>query len=347
MILRTVSLLNFRNFTDRKFDFNESSTVIVGENARGKTNLLESIYFSLNGEGFRESKEEELIKWEETQSFIETIWYDHDVKNMFQIRLLKKANHIEKKYFVNKSEKTHYQYSQFTTKAVLFAPEHVDIVSNGPDKRRSYFDKLISISDKEYKKKLQNYENALRKRNKLLEFHGDENKLKEELKFWNTYLEEQATYIFEKRKKYIDYLNSHQEMQSKVFEIVYKENRLTVHKLEQLFDYEKRVRRTMIGPQKDDFEIYLVEATKKNVQLYGSRSEQRFAVFWLKLNEVNYLEEVFKKKPILLLDDVFSEFDLKNKQLILDLIQNYQTVITTTEADLIELAHISKSIIQF
>ena len=99
----------------------------------------------------------------------------------------------------------------------------------------------------------------------------------------------------------------------------------------------------MIGPQKDDFQIYIKD---KNVHHYGSRSEQRLAVFWLKINEITYHESIYKKKPILLLDDVFSEFDKQNKKMVLELIEKYQTVLTTTEEEVIDLIDVPKKIIR-
>ena len=102
----------------------------------------------------------------------------------------------------------------------------------------------------------------------------------------------------------------------------------------------------MIGPQKDDFQINQKNESAKNLHHFGSRSEQRLAIFWLKFNEIKYLEEKFKNRPLLLLDDVFSELDVKNKKLIIDLVKKYQTVVTTTEIELLELADVPKSIIK-
>ena len=101
----------------------------------------------------------------------------------------------------------------------------------------------------------------------------------------------------------------------------------------------------MIGPQKDDFQISQKNESLKNLHHYGSRSEQRLAVIWLKFNEIKYFEEMFESKPLLLLDDIFSELDVKNKKLVIDLVKKYQTIITTTEVELLELADVPKSII--
>lgn len=346
MILTSIHLKQFRNFEDRAFAIHPFLTIILGENSRGKTNLLESIYFSIQGKGFREWKEEELIMWDRSQLSAEASWQEQDAKYLFSIFVVKKSTGIEKKYAVNKVQKGTVAYKEYQTNAVLFAPEHIDIVTGSPDERRTYFNSILSVGDREYKKKLQNYEHAVRKRNKVLEFYRNEAALVEELRFWNTYLEEQATYITQQRQKYMDYLNINNKVENKTFKIEYLKNEFTKERLAMVFEEERRWRRTVIGPQKDDFAISITDNTPKNVHHFGSRSEQRLGVFWLKLNELRYFEETFKKRPILLLDDIFSELDIKNKALILHLIKTYQTVLTTTEVELLELSEMPQEIIK-
>ncbi len=346
MIINNIHLKQFRNFEDKLFTLHPFLTIILGENSRGKTNLLESVYFSIHGKGFRERKEEELVMWNQSQVLVESIWQEKDAKYLFNIFLTKKSTGIEKKFAVNKVQKSAFQYKEFQTNAVLFAPEHIDIVTGSPDERRSYFNTLLSITDREYKKKLQNYEHALRKRNKVLEYHRSEATLQDELGFWNNYLEEQAAYITQQRAKYVDYLNQHNAVEQKTFTIQYLKNEFTKPRLLEVYDEEKRWRRTIIGPQKDEFVISILESVPKNVHQYGSRSEQRLGVFWLKLNELKFLEETFKKRPVLLLDDIFSELDTKNKILVLHLIKSYQTILTTTEIELLELSEMPQEIIR-
>jgi len=344
MLLKQIKLVNFRNFNKEDFVFNPYLTVIIGENARGKTNLLEALYFFINGVGFRESREEELIKFEEKESSVEGLFSGLNLK----IILSKKDDKVEKKYFINKVKKRHVQYLVEQSKAILFSPEQLKIITDSPDVRRNYFDKQISFYDPEYKKKLSNYENALRRRNKVFEHYKDEDKLKEELIFWNEYLIKQAVYITEKRQEYINYLNNNPKVDSREFRVEYKKSEVSKERFREFFEREKRWRRTLIGPQKDDFKFFLnsFAAREKDIQHFGSRSEQRLGIIWLKLNEVKYCEEKNAKKPIILLDDIFSEFDLPNKKLILSLIKNYQTVITTTEREIVEMVNGEKTIIK-
>lgn len=341
MILTRISLQHFRNFEKADFPVNPHTTIIVGENARGKTNLLEAVFFSMNGGGFRESKEEELLQWNSTDGYVETLWKDNDHEQLFQIHIAKRENRTEKKFYINKTHKSHFQYREFLGKAVLFAPEHIEIVSGPPDKRRDYVNKTISLFNVEYQKRLRNYEHALRRRNKVLEAHENIFALKKELAFWDQYLLEHAEYVTRTRADYVAYLNSNPELQKNKFRIEYLKNEMTRERLDHYFPVESKARKTLIGPQKDDFHIHLTkEGIEKNIHMFGSRSEQRLGVFWLKLLEIRNLEQVFKKKPLLLLDDIFSELDAKNKKLTLELASEYQSLLTTTEEELLHEAEL-------
>ncbi|NTU46207.1 DNA replication/repair protein RecF [Candidatus Roizmanbacteria bacterium] len=347
MLLEHIYLTCFRNFTARDFSIHPKLTIIVGENARGKTNLLEAIFFSMNGIGFREQKEEELVYWEQEKSIVETTWKEEGLPILFQIALTKKGDRIEKAFYVNKTGKTHGQYLNFTTKAILFSPEHMDIVLGAPDKRREYLNRVLSLTDPVYKSKLRNYEHALRKRNKLLELHKNEQELRDQLPFWDNYLEEMASYITAKRAEYVAGINTNVSLEDRVLRMEYVKNEMTKERLAKAYDLEIRMRKTSIGPQKDDFQMYLVSDNEKNIHAYGSRSEQRLSVFWLKLYEIYLIEALFHKKPVLLLDDISSELDTHNKKLVLHLIEKYQTIITTTEVQLAELAEFEKTEIVF
>lgn len=346
MLLQKLVLHDFRNRPTEVVDLCPDLTVFLGENARGKTNMLEAIYFLINGAGFRESREEELMQIGKTEAYVEGRFSDKEVLQDFRIHLAKRGETVEKIYFIQRARKKHLAYMKEQTKAVLFTPEQIEIINGAPDLRRAYFNRTISFYDLEYKKKLLNLESALRRRNKIFDHVRDDIRLREELSFWNGYIVEQASYITKKREEYIEYLNAHRGLDHKEFEIVYFKNEATLARFAQVFEEEKRWHRTVIGPQKDDFQIFLKGSFDKNVHHFGSRSEQRLAVFWLKLNEITYYEEKFRRKPIILLDDVFSEFDHQNKVMILDLIKKYQTVLTTTEEEVVEQIAIPKKIVK-
>lgn len=344
MFLQEIRLNNFRNFSKNLFSVSPHLTVVIGENARGKTNLLEGVYFLLQGVGFRESKEEELIAFgaHDVASVAGIIIRDEKPMK-YAVMLIKKADTVIKSFLVSGAKKRHKDYIKEQLKVVLFAPEQVEMITGTPSERREYINRFICTYDVEYKTRLSNFEGALRKRNKLLESHTPRDILIRQLEFWNTYLEEQAKYLTKARQDYVDFLNSNPTIDQKKFNIQYLKSELTQEKLNDQFDLEARVGRTLIGPQKDDFEIAISE---KNVHHFGSRSEQRLAVLWLKMNEIYFYEKQYKMKPLLLLDDVFSEFDAKNKKLVIDIVKKYQTIATTTETEILELVEVPKTVIK-
>lgn len=347
MFLKQIHLTNFRNFEKADFQFSPYLTLIIGENARGKTSLLEAVFSSVYGTGFRETREIELVRWEYDDNLIESVYKEQDQKTFFQVRMQKSSETtVRKTYYVNKTGKSSNQYRSMQTQAVLFAPEQIQIITGSPSRRRRYFDEVISAVDREYRKKLRYYENALRKRNKILERYEDELRLFDELRFWDNYLLEHGEYISKKRHSYIEYLNNHPSINGKKFSITYLQDLFSQKRLNEVKNREYRLRRTLIGPQKDDFIFNLYSPSEKNVSLYGSRSEQRMAVFWLKLNELSYFEEHTATKPLLLLDDIFSELDEHNRELVMAMIKEHQTIATTTEEEVKDLAEMPEEIIR-
>lgn len=340
MILKSVSFHNFRNFDDKKFNINSSLTAILGNNAKGKTNLLEGIYFILKGEGFRESKEEQLIIFNEKNGYVDAKIENKKTKDISNLRIDLTIDDLglNKTYFLEKTKKGRHSYLKNLIPVVLFSPEQIEVIDRTMSIRREYFDKFLSGIDLEYKKRLTNYNQALRKRNKILESGFNSQNLDVELDFWNKLLIDHGSYLIIKRREYITYLNSNKNIDSKEFEIEYRENKISQKLFSESLQKELLVKRTLIGPHRDEYNIFI--NPRKDIHMYGSRSEQRLGLFWLKINELKYLEEFFRKKPILLLDDIFSELDHKNQKLIFNLIGNYQTVITSTEKELLKLINL-------
>ena len=349
MLLKKLELHNFRNFKNNTFLFNPLFTLIIGENSKGKTSILEAIYFLTFGSGFRESKEAELINLDNLkEAWVGGAYISGDSKFKFKVVLRASQNSVKKIFLIESTSKRHFQYLQEQAKAVLFTPQQIDIISGSPHKRRSYIDGVVSSIDFEYKKRLNNYENALKKRNKILERASFLQNIDDEIAFWNDFLIEQANYLTLKRKDYVSFLNENNKINSFTFKINYLQNEFSKERLEKYKDLERKIKRTVIGPQKEDFEIYIesIDNKEKNVHKYGSRSEQRLSILWLKFNEIKLFEKNFNIKPILLFDDVFSELDIKNKKLVINLLKKYQAVATTTEIEVLHLAEIPKSIIK-
>lgn len=344
MILKSISFYHFRNFDKKQFNINPCLTAIFGDNAKGKTNLLEGIYFILKGEGFRESREEQLIIFNEKNGSVDAKLEDKKNKDVNNLRIDLTINDfgLNKIYFLEKTKKGRHTYLKNMIPVVLFSPEQIEIIDRTMSIRREYFDKFLSGVDSEYKKNLVNYGQALRKRNKILETGFNNLNLDAELDYWNKFLIDNGAYLILKRREYITYLNSNNTIDSKEFSVEYIDNKISQERFKEYLQKELLVKRTLIGPHRDEFNIFLVNKSteKKDIHFYGSRSEQRLGLFWLKINELKYLENYYGKKPILLLDDIFSELDHKNQQLIFNLIGNYQTVITSTEKKLIKLINL-------
>lgn len=346
MTLKTISLNNFRNFPAAQFNFDRNLTIIAGHNSLGKTNLLESIYCLCYGTGFREHVQDELMTTGENQTNIEGHFDHNGQPHVFQIALVKQAT-LTKAYFVDRIKKRLFDYGKFTPKVAIFSPSFLSVIDGQPSDRRNFIDRILGSVDIVYKKKLINYETALRKRNKLLEREKNITNLKVELVFWDEYLIQEAAYIVQKRHEFAHMLNSNQRLDSKTFSLQYTPNEISEKRFAETFDKQFLIKKTLIGPQRDTYEIAIGEGSdKKSVHSFGSRSEQRLALFWLLLNELKIIEVTLHEKPLLLLDDVFSELDSVNKLLILKLIKDYQTIVTTVDLDIDDLMDSSHTIIR-
>ncbi len=349
MLLQNLTLHNFRNFATRALTFSPQLTVIVGPNSAGKTNILEGIYAISQGAGFRESKEEELINFEagSEPASVAAVFTEGRAISEFKLILIKRGETTSKSVLVGRTKKSLASYLKETPKVVLFAPSHIEIITGSPAARRDYFNKVISQFDYEYKKRLKGYEEAIRKRNKILERYMGGLTLQKELSFWDSYMEEQSHYLVGARANYTKFVNSHEKVDHVQFRLEYTKNEFTAARAQERLDLDLRIKKTTIGPQKDDFSIIIKRnGPEKNVHRFGSRSEQRLSILWLKLNEIYYCEEVLKLKPLILFDDIFSEFDAQNKKLVLGVMKEYQSVMTTTEPDVPTLATFAPFVIK-
>ena len=265
MILKTISYHNFRNFDKKNFEINPCLTAILGDNARGKTNLLEGIYFILRGEGFRESREEQLIKFTEKNSYVDAKLEEKKTKDIINLRIDLTLNDfgLSKTYFLEKTKKGRHSYLKNLIPVVLFSPEQIEIIDRTMSIRRDYFDKFLSSVDPEYKKKLANYNLALRRRNKILEIGFNSPNIDAELEYWNKLLISNGSYLILKRRDYISYLNSNKTIDSKNFEIEYVANKISNERLKESLQKELLIKRTTVGPHRDEYNIFLIRSNKK------------------------------------------------------------------------------------
>ena len=226
--------------------------------------------------------------------------------------------------------------SLFTKRAVLFAPNDLEIIIGSPGRRRDFIDNILIQTDRDYRLARSFYEKGLRIRNALLH-KAKETGIKsgKEFAYWDNLLIVQGQKITKKREDFIGYLNdSKKEILN--FELFYDKSVISKERLLQYKDAEIGSGITLVGPHRDDFIINLIEGkAKHDIKFFGSRGQQRLAILQLKILELNYIEQKTQNKPTLLLDDIFSELDGEHINLVLEIIGTQQTIITTTHEEFI------------
>lgn len=339
MAIVSLQLENFRTYYRDSFEFSEGVSIIVGPNASGKTNLLEAILLLCEGQSFR-AKDHELISHEKDYARIEGL-----------VGIDKRVVLIEHDG-IERSTKTHQINTQNLKRlppakrvpVVLFEPEILQLFQGGPERRREYMDSLISRTTPGFNTIMRQYRRVLSQRNALLKRH--QTPKQEEFFAWDVRLSELGGQIATARKQLIDTLNSsiNEEYQniasknnnvsleylSKISSPSYNTHML--HALEKVFQIDRERGYTSVGPHRDDLQVLFDGKDAKQV---ASRGEMRSLVLALKVLELKILEAAVQKQPILLLDDVFSELDGARRKALTESIQQYQTFITTTDADLI------------
>jgi DNA replication and repair protein RecF len=194
---------------------------------------------------------------------------------------------------------------------------------------------VLSQVDREYRRNLGSYERGITQRNKLLELISEGRAARTQLAFWDQLLIKAGSYLTQKRAAFIDFVNAHDDT-SMDYAIVYDKSVISGTRLLHYAREEAAAMATLVGPHRDDFNIVTGDTKDPRVSLsaYGSRGEQRLAVLWLKLAELAFVEHALGERPILLLDDIFSELDDAHRKLVFDLIGKQQTIITSADRDI-------------
>lgn len=339
MILKSLQLQNFRSYKDQAFKLPSGATLIVGPNTSGKTNLLESIFLLATGKSFRAQVEEEMIGYGKELARVKAEIESEEEKEELEILLttgqVGKKKTIKKQYLVNGVKKRMLDFVG-QLNCVLFGPEDLEIVVDSPAVRRNYLDSVLEQVDRDYRRANLSYKKGLRQRNKLLERIRDEGKAKASLFLWDKLLLENGEVISEKRKELIDFINQQPDYFGDLV-INYERSIISPQLLEKYQEKEITAGMTLIGPHRDDFSLNLVDDSKeRNLHLFGSRGEQRTAVFSLKLAELEYVTKKTGQRPVLLLDDIFSELDHQRRERLVEVIPKQQTIITTIDVHLVE-----------
>lgn len=316
MFLKNLKLTNFRNFSKVDLDFGPV-TLFVGNNAQGKSNLLESIYFLATTKSPRADKDIQLIKEGEEFVRIEGEMGDMKLEIVMQKRVGQQT--MDKRVKVNGVPRRVTDYIGNLV-VVHFSPEDINLVTGPPALRRWHIDLTLAQIDKEYKNALNEYHTALISRNKILKGIKEGTSKVAELDFWSGKMIENGAVISGKRRNLFEFLNTHITSDDLGhFRFVYQENNISEERLREYLAREIAASSSLIGPHRDDFTFKL---DGKDLEYFGSRGEQRTAVLELKLGELKFFSEVKKTLPLLLLDDVFSELDEVHRDFITSVISN-------------------------
>ncbi len=334
MWINKIKVNNFRNYDNEEIELNKNINIFYGENAQGKTNIIEAIFLSSMGKSFRAKKDKEMIKLSENRAMIEILFNKKDRDGKIKIELQNKKN-----VYLNGIKLKKLSELLGNINIVIFTPDDINILKGGPQNRRRFLDIMISQLKPNYMYNLNLYLKTLEQRNNYLRQIKEYNKDENLLEIWDEKLAEYAFNIYNYRNEFINKIknkikNIHSEITNnkEKIEIEYltecesKEKYLKLLKDRRKLDIIKGY--TTKGIHRDDFIIYI---NKKELNIYGSQGQHRTAILSLKLSELNIIYEETGEYPILLLDDFMSELDEKRREHFLKNIKNTQIIITCTE----------------
>lgn len=329
MYLKSLKATNYRNYQEIEFEFKSPLTVLVGDNAQGKSNFLESIYFLSTTKSTKAQKDEELITQDQQVMRVNAQVESRKLElNELEIVMAIQEGNLSKRVKVNGVPKRVIDYiGQMAV--VLFAPEDINLVSGTPSLRRWHIDLTLAQIDREYKSTLTNYGDVLTRRNKVLKLIQAGLSQLDQLDFWNEKLLEYGQIISQKRVEFFEFLNK-TDRKFGNFQLYYKQSLLSAERLKEYQAKEVAACASLIGPHRDDF-LFLLSSL--DLAKFGSRGETRTAVLDLKMAELQFIESKLGERPILLLDDVFSELDFSHREHVLDLVSEQQTIIAAVELD--------------
>ena len=337
MIIKSLELADFRNYETLNIEFDKGTNILYGDNAQGKTNILEAIYVSATTKSHKGSKDREIINFDKEESHIRTYLEKEDVECRVDMHLRK-----------NKSKGIAIDGQKIKKAAdllgllniVFFSPEDLAIIKNGPSERRRFADMELCQLDSFYLYNLNHYNKIINQRNKLLKDMYFNPGLKDTLNIWDSQLISFGSKIIERRKIFAGQLceiisEIHKKLSGGKEELIIKyEPDVSIEDFESKMreNQEKDIRSKMTstGPHTDDFS-FIVNGV--DIRKFGSQGQQRTAALSLKLSEIELVKKMTKDTPVLLLDDVLSELDSNRQNYLLNSIGDIQTIITCTGLD--------------
>ena len=337
MFIKSLKLKDYRNYDLLNLEFDRATNIFYGDNAQGKTNILEAVYLSGTTKSHRSSKDRDLIRFQCEESHIETVVVKNGVPYQIDMHLKKNS---PKGIAINripiKKATELFGLMQF----VFFSPEDLNIIKNGPSERRRFMDLELSQLDKLYLKDLTSYNRIVNQRNKLLKDASFQTSLLDTLDIWDMQLISYGKKIISRRKQFIQEVNEIiEEIHSKLtggkekIILSYESGCGTLSLEEAVLRNRERdikMKSTSAGPHRDDICFRIGDI---DIRRFGSQGQQRTAALSLKLSEIELVKKIIKDTPVLLLDDVLSELDKNRQNYLLDSIHDIQTLITCTGVD--------------
>ena len=337
MLVKSLKLKNFRNYDLLDLEFDSTTNIFYGDNAQGKTNILESIYLTGTTKSHRGTKDRDLIKFGQEEAHIETIVEKRGVPFKIDIHLKKNS---PKGIAINKVPIKKASELFGIINIVFFSPEDLNIIKNGPAERRRFIDLELAQLDKVYLNDLSNYNRIVNQRNKLLKDIYDKKDLMATLDIWDLQLVNYGNKVIERRKIFIEQMNEiigsvHEKLTGgkERLQLVYEpgvKGDNFEEALRKNRERDLRMKSSSVGPHRDDICFLCGDL---DIRKFGSQGQQRTAALSLKLAEIELVKQEVKDTPILLLDDVLSELDKHRQNYLLDSINDVQTLITCTGLD--------------
>ena len=337
MIIKSLELKNFRNYKDLSIDFDSGTNILYGDNAQGKTNVLESLYVSGTTKSHKGSKDKEMIRFEQNEAHIKTVVEKNGTENQIDLHLKRNSS---KGIAVNKIPIKKAAELFGILNIVFFSPEDLNIIKDGPAERRRFMDMELSQLDKIYLHNLTKYHKVLQQRNKLLKDIYFRPELKETLSVWDEQLVSYGKKIIVRRKQFLEELNEivyeiHKSISGNKENLELKydvsaDSECLKDELMKALNRDLKMGMTSLGPHRDDI-VFLINNT--DIRKYGSQGQQRTSALSLKLAEIELVKKMIHDTPVLLLDDVLSELDSSRQNYLLNSIHNIQTIITCTGLD--------------
>ena len=339
MYIESIRLNNFRNYESLEMNFDQGTNILYGDNAQGKTNILEAVYLAGTSKSHKGSKDREMIRFENEESHIRMMVKKGDLSYKIDMHLRKnKAKGVA----INGLPIRKARELLGVVNLVFFSPEDLNIIKEGPAGRRRFIDLELSQLDKIYLNNLSNYNRIINQRNSLLKdiYGSNQQHLLETLDIWDMQLAAYGTKVLDRRKEFVRQVN---EIISEIhFRLTGGKERLSLtyessigemsmeQALKKNRERDLRMKSTSVGPHRDDL-CFL--SGDLDIRKFGSQGQQRTAALSLKLAEIELVKRIIGDTPILLLDDVLSELDKNRQNYLLDSIHNIQTVITCTGLD--------------